>query len=84
MFFVMFSFNYNVTMLLKGLRQGHSNSWHYERVWSICKRKDFKTETVRNNTIYMGDYAISYIKSKVLVIHKLSPDERDENGRQLV
>jgi hypothetical protein len=36
-YFVMFSFNYDVTMLLKGLRQGRSNSWHYDRVWEICK-----------------------------------------------
>jgi hypothetical protein len=82
--FVMFSFNYDVTMLLKGLRQRRSNSWHFERVWSICKRKDYKTEKVRNNAIYIGDYAISYIKSKVLVIHKLSRDRRDGKGRQLV
>jgi hypothetical protein len=78
-YFVMFSFNYDVTMLLKGLRQGRSNSWHYDRVWEICKRKDKKTGLVRNNTIYIGDYAISYIKSKVLVIHKLDK-EPDESG----
>jgi hypothetical protein len=82
--YVMFSFNYDATMLLKGLRQGRSNNWHYEKVWSICKRQDHETGRVLNNTIYMGDYAISYIKSKVLVIHKLSPDLRDEKGRQLV
>ena len=81
-YFVMFSFNYDVTMLLKGLRQGRSKNWHYERVW--LKRQDFSTKKVRNNTIFIGDYAISYIKSKVLIIHKLDPNERDEKGHQRV
>jgi hypothetical protein len=76
----MFSFNYDVTMLLKALRQGRSKNWHYERVWEICKRQDFDTKKVRNNTIHIGDYSISYIKSKVLVIHKLDT-EPDENGK---
>ena len=77
-YFVMFSFNYDVTMLLKGLRQGRSEAWHYNRVWTICKRQDMDTGKVRNNTIHIGDYSISYIKSKVLVIHKLDTSNPDE------
>jgi hypothetical protein len=66
-------------MLLKGLREDRTRNWHYERVWEICKRQDKSTGKVRNNTIFIGNYAISYIKSKVLVIHKLDI-EPDENG----
>ena len=49
-YFVMFSFNYDVTMLLKGLRQGRSKNWHYDRVWEICKRKDKDTGKVEKNS----------------------------------
>jgi hypothetical protein len=69
--FVAFSFNYDVTMLLKGLRQDRANYWHFAKVWEICKRRDKTTKIVRNTTIHIGRFSISYIKSKVLIIKEL-------------
>jgi hypothetical protein len=56
------------------LRQGRGKGWHYERVWEICKRQGFDTKVVRDDTIFIGKYAISYIKLKVLIIHELDDE----------
>jgi hypothetical protein len=56
-------------MSLHGVQPRQAVSRPYRRLW-----QDFETKKVRNNTIFIGRYAISYIKSKVLVIHELDEE----------
>jgi hypothetical protein len=71
-YFVMFSFNYDVTMLLKGLRQGRSKNWHYDRVWEICKRKDKDTGKVLNHAARTSFAPDAFELNKIGIV-SLSP-----------
>jgi hypothetical protein len=83
--FVMFSFNYDVTQILADLP--------YKTVREICRQKLYDEETNKDgddigmSPVFYGQYAISYIKSKVFKLWLLrDPDkpyveDLDANGK---
>jgi hypothetical protein len=81
--FIGFGFNYDVTMLLKGLLDGYRSD-AYRKVYEICKkeklgRRGEPTKKVRG-AVYVGDYTIDWTKSKKITIKQLRDSERPGLG----
>ncbi len=71
--FVMFSFGYDITQILKHLP--------YEKAWQIEKRETYpdrngKSRRIRHSPVLWRGYAISYVKGKSFDVWRLAdPDE---------
>ena len=71
--FVMFSFSYDITQILKHLP--------YEKAWEIAKRKTYpdrngKTRRIAHSPVLWKGYAISYVKGKSFDVWRLADPER--------
>jgi hypothetical protein len=78
--FVMFSFGYDITQILKHLP--------YEKAWEIVKRKTYpdrngKTRRIAHSPVLWKGYAISYVKGKSLDVWRLADPERPYRGKKL-
>jgi hypothetical protein len=77
--FVMFSFGYDITQILKHLP--------YEKAWEIEKRETYSDKRgerrrIRHSPVLWKGYAITYVKGKSLDVWRLAdPEKPDVMGR---
>jgi hypothetical protein len=75
--FISYGFNYDVTMILQAVA-GYMPNLAYRKVYEICKKERFGSRgaiKVKGH-VFVGDYAIDWVKGKRLVIKKF----RDPNN----
>ena len=78
--FVMFSFGYDITQILKHLP--------YEKAWQIEKRETYsdqkdKRRRIAHSPVLWKGYAISYVKGKSLDVWRLADPEKPYRGKKL-
>ena len=78
--FVMFSFGYDITQILKHLP--------YKTVWEIEKRatcpdEEGNTRQIGHAPVFWKEYAISYLKGKSLELWRLADPDRPHIGERL-
>jgi hypothetical protein len=78
--FVMFSFGYDITQILKHLP--------YEKAWEIEKRETYsihkdKRKRIRHSPVLWKGYAITYVKGKSFDVWRLADPERPYRGKKL-
>ena len=78
--FVMFSFGYDITQILKHLP--------YEKAWQIEKRETYpdrngKSRRIRHSPVLWRGYAISYVKGKSFDVWRLADPDRPYLGNKL-
>ncbi len=78
--FVMFSFDYDITQILKHLP--------YEKAWEIEKRETYpdrngKTRRIAHSPVLWKGYAISYVKGKSFDVWRLADPEKPYLGKKL-
>jgi hypothetical protein len=78
--FVMFSFGYDITQILKHLP--------YETAWEIEKRETYpdqngKRRRIRHSPVFWKGYAISYVKGKSFDLWRLADPEKPYRGKKL-
>src|SRR5271166_4623734 len=78
--FVMFSFGYDITQILKHLP--------YEKAWEIEKRKTYpdrngKTRRIAHSPVLWKGYAISYVKGKSFDVWRLADPGKPYRGKKL-
>ena len=78
--FVMFSFGYDITQILKHLP--------YEKAWEIEKRETYpdrngKTRRIAHSPVLWKGYAISYVKGKSFDVWRLADPEKPYRGKKL-
>jgi hypothetical protein len=78
--FVMFSFGYDITQILKHLP--------YEKAWQIEKRETYpdrngKTRRIAHSAVLWKGYAISYIKGKSFDVWRLADPGKPYRGKKL-
>jgi hypothetical protein len=78
--FVMFSFGYDITQILKHLP--------YEKAWEIEKRETYSDKKgerrrIRHSPVLWKGYAISYVKGKSFDVWRLADPEKPYRGKKL-
>jgi hypothetical protein len=78
--FVMFSFGYDITQILKHLP--------YEKAWEIEKRETYSDQKdqrrrIRHSPVLWKGYAISYVKGKSFDVWRLADPEKPYRGKKL-
>ncbi len=78
--FVMFSFGYDITQILKHLP--------YEKAWQIEKRETYSEEKakrrrIRHSPVLWRGYAISYVKGKSFDVWRLADPDQPYLGKKL-
>jgi hypothetical protein len=78
--FVMFSFGYDITQILKHLP--------YEKAWQIEKRETHpdqngKSRRIGHSPVLWKGYAISYVKGKSLDVWRLADPDKPYSGKKL-
>ena len=78
--FVMFSFGYDITQILKHLP--------YEKAWQIEKRETYsdqkdKRRRIAHSPVLWKGYAISYVKGKSLDVWRLADPDKPYRGKKL-
>lgn len=69
--FISYGFNYDVTMILQAVAD-YMPTLAYRKVYEICKKERLGSDGVIKvkGHVFVGDYAIDWIKSKRLVVKK--------------
>jgi hypothetical protein len=78
--FVMFSFGYDITQILKHLP--YEKAWQIEKRETYSDRKDQRRRIGHSPVLWKG-YAISYVKGKSLDLWRLADPERPYRGKKL-
>ena len=78
--FVMFSFGYDITQILKHLP--------YEKAWEIEKRETYRDQNgkrrrIGHSPVLWRGYAISFVKGKSLDVWRLADPEKPYRGKKL-
>ena len=78
--FVMFSFGYDITQILKHLP--------YQKAWQIEKRETYphrngKSRRIRHSPVLWKGYAISYVKGKSFDVWRLANPDQPYLGKKL-
>ena len=78
--FIMFSFGYDFTQILKHLP--------YEKAWEIEKRETYpdqngKRKRIAHSPVLWKGYAISYVKGKSLDVWRLADPDKPYRGKKL-
>ena len=78
--FVMFSFGYDITQILKHLP--------YEKAWEIEKRETYpdqkdKRRRIAHSPVLWKGYAISYVKGKSFDVWRLADPDKPYRGKKL-
>jgi hypothetical protein len=78
--FVMFSFGYDITQILKHLP--YEKAWQIEKRETYSDRKDQRRRIAHSPVLWKG-YAISYVKGKSLDVWRLADPEKPYRGKKL-
>jgi hypothetical protein len=78
--FVMFSFGYDITQILKHLP--YEKAWQIEKWETYSDRKDQRRRIAHSPVLWKG-YAISYVKGKSLDVWRLADPEKPYRGKKL-
>jgi hypothetical protein len=78
--FVMFSFGYDITQILKHLP--HEKAWQIEKRETYSDRKDQRRRIAHSPVLWKG-YAINYVKGKSLDVWRLADPEKPYRGKKL-
>jgi hypothetical protein len=78
--FVMFSFSYDITQILKHLP--YEKAWQIEKRETYSDRKEHRRRIAYSPVLWKG-YAISYVKGKSLDVWRLADPEKPYRGKKL-
>ena len=78
--FVMFSFGYDITQILRHLP--YEKAWQIEKRETYSDRKDQRRRIAHSPVLWKG-YAISYVKGKSLDVWRLADPEKPYRGKKL-
>ena len=78
--FVMFSFSYDVTQILKNLP--------FSTVWEIVKRETYRDadgnrRKIGHAPVFWKGYAVTYVKGKYIELWRLADPDKPYNGKRL-
>ena len=78
--FVMFSFSYDVTQILKNLP--------FSTVWEIVKRETYRDANgnrrkIGHAPVFWKGYAVTYVKGKYIELWRLADPDKPYNGKRL-
>ena len=79
--FISFGFNYDVTMILQAVAD-YMPTLAYRKVYEICKKERLGSDgaiKVKGH-VFVGDYAIDWIKGKRLVVKKFRDPDNPKAG----
>jgi hypothetical protein len=79
--FISFGFNYDATMILQAVI-GYMPKSAYKKVFEICKKEKLGSDgKIRvKGHVFVGDYAIDWIKGKRLVVKKFRDRDNPKAG----
>jgi hypothetical protein len=78
--FVMFSFGYDITQILKHLP--YEKAWEIEKRETYADRKEERRRIAHSRVLWKG-YAISYVKGKSFDVWRLADPEEPYEGKKL-